>query len=249
MPFWRKHLDHPSPNFGERRGVQTPDMIVIHYTGMTTAEAAIDRLCDPEAEVSAHYLIDLDGARTKMVRPRHRAWHAGVSCWGGVHDVNSHSVGIELVNPGGGPAYCPFPEPQMVHLEALLDYLMSRFRIAPERVVGHACIAPQRKQDPGPKFDWRRLSLGGRAIWLDPPEAGGSESGESAADAARFQAAARRFGFLVPDNGQWCTETLAVWRAFSARFFPHCGAPAPFARGVTHLEHLAARWPCGLEQV
>ncbi|MEM7669328.1 MAG: N-acetylmuramoyl-L-alanine amidase [Pseudomonadota bacterium] len=244
MSFWRKHLDRPSPNFGERRGVQTPDMIVLHYTGMETAGAAIDRLCDPAEEVSAHYLIDLDGARTKLVRPRHRAWHAGVSSWGGVHDVNSHSIGIELVNPGHGPSYCPFPEPQMSQLEALLDYLINRFRIAPERVVGHACIAPLRKQDPGPKFDWRRLALSGKAVWLDPERPAQPEA--EPADASRFQDAARRFGFLAPESGSWCTETRAIWRAFQARFLPQCPQLAPCPSGIRHMERLSQEWPCNL---
>lgn len=245
MLWWRKHLDRPSPNFGGRRGVQTPDMIIIHYTGMETAAAAIERLCDPEAEVSAHYLIDIDGARTKLVRPRHRAWHAGLACWGGVHDVNSHSIGIELVNPGHGTGYLPFAEAQMDHLEALIDHLMARFAIMPERVIGHACIAPTRKHDPGEKFDWRRLALGGRSIWLDPKEAP-SPGDTTPADAGRFQSAARSFGFLVPDSGLWCPETLAVWNAFRARFYPQCHDLAPCACGVTHLERLAARWPCRL---
>ncbi|MEM0944549.1 MAG: N-acetylmuramoyl-L-alanine amidase, partial [Pseudomonadota bacterium] len=128
-------------------------MVVLHYTGMESAAAAIARLADPDAEVSAHYVIDQDGTRTKMVRPHHRAWHAGVSRWGEVADVNSHSIGIELVNPGDQP----YPEAQMATLEALLGHLLARFSIQPERVVGHACVAPGRKIDPGPKFDWRRL--------------------------------------------------------------------------------------------
>ncbi|MBY8974956.1 N-acetylmuramoyl-L-alanine amidase [Rhodobacteraceae bacterium NNCM2] len=243
MAWWDFHVERPSPNFGGRRGVQNPDMIVIHYTGMKTAADALDRLCDPEAEVSAHFMIDLDGTRTKLVRPRYRAWHAGVSSWGGVHDVNSHSIGIELVNPGHGADYAPFPEAQMAHLDALLAHLMRRFAIRPERVVGHACIAPGRKVDPGEKFDWRRLAQQGLSIWIDPEV---PAPADGPADAARFQRAARRFGYFVPDNEEWCTETLAVWGAFRDRFYHLCPRGGPTPGGVAHLEKLAERWPCHL---
>ncbi|MEM8841055.1 MAG: N-acetylmuramoyl-L-alanine amidase [Pseudomonadota bacterium] len=243
MEWWRKYAERRSPNYGERRGVTSPDMIVIHYTGMATAAAALERLCDPGAEVSAHFLIDLDGTRTKLVHPRYRAWHAGVSCWGGVQDVNSNSIGIELVNPGEGAQYCPFPEPQMAHLEALIAYLVRHYGIAPERVLGHGCIAPGRKVDPGPKFDWRRLALQNLSIWLDPEASTGPAD---APDAHRFQTAARRFGYLVPDNGEWCAETCAVWESFRARFYLSCPPGLPDSAGITHLERLAARWPCRL---
>ncbi|MEM9737457.1 MAG: N-acetylmuramoyl-L-alanine amidase, partial [Pseudomonadota bacterium] len=175
--------------------------------------------------------------RTKMVRPRHRAWHAGVSRWGAIADVNSHSIGIELVNPGDQP----YPEAQMATLEALLGHLLARFSIPPERVVGHACVAPGRKIDPGPKLDWRRLARQGLAVWLDPGRAT-SPAGE--ANAPAFKAAARRFGYGVGGSGVWDAETLAVWQAFTARFLPSLAGAAPSAPGVTHLEALAARWPC-----
>ncbi len=243
MEWWRKYAERRSPNYGERRGVTSPDMIVVHYTGMATAEAALDRLCDPDAEVSAHFLIDLDGTRTKLVHPRYRAWHAGVSCWGSVQDVNSNSIGIELVNPGNGSTYCPFPEPQMAHLEALILHLMHRYAIPPERVLGHQCIAPGRKVDPGPKFDWRRLALRGLSIWVDPDL---EQSPAGPPDAARFQSAARRFGYLIPDHGEWCTETLAVWESYRARFFLICPPGTPSQAGILHLEKLAIRWPCRL---
>ena len=148
--------DFPSPNHGERR-LGPPDMIVIHYTGMETCAAARERLCDPAAEVSAHYLIDLDGAAEQLVDETRRAWHAGVSEWGGETDINSRSIGIELVNRGHGPDYHPFPEPQMAALETLLRDIRTRWPIAPENIIGHEDIAPVRKIDPGPKFDWARL--------------------------------------------------------------------------------------------
>lgn len=148
--------DFPSPNHGERR-LGPPDMIIIHYTGMQTCAAARARLCDPAAEVSAHYLIDLDGTVEQLVDENRRAWHAGVSEWGGETDINSRSIGIELVNRGHGPDYHPFPEPQMTSLEALIQSIRARWTIPPENIIGHQDIAPGRKIDPGPKFDWTRL--------------------------------------------------------------------------------------------
>ena len=156
----------PSPNHGPRR-LGRPDMIIIHYTGMKTCAAARDRLCDPAAEVSAHYLIDLDGAVEQLVDEERRAWHAGVSEWEGVTDVNSRSIGIELVNQGHGAGYHPFPEPQMAALEAVIHGIRDRWVIPLENVVGHEDVAPGRKIDPGPKFDWARLvrrNLCARAI-------------------------------------------------------------------------------------
>ena len=236
--------DHLSPNFGPRRGGAVPDLVVLHYTGMDTAAGAIDRLTDPASEVSAHYLVDLDGRVVRLVAEEMRAWHAGLASWGGEADVNSRSIGIEIVNPGHELGYPPFPEPQMSALEALLAGIQARHAISPERVVGHACVAPGRKGDPGEKFDWRRLARRGLAVWLDPEpaEAGLAELG--GAEAARFQAAARRFGYGAPDSGEWCEQTRAVWHAFAMRFLPFETNVSPHGAGVGHLKRLAARWPC-----
>ncbi|MGF1503307.1 MAG: N-acetylmuramoyl-L-alanine amidase [Paracoccaceae bacterium] len=235
--------ERASPNHGPRRGVARPDMVVLHYTGMASAEAARARLSDPAAEVSAHYLIDLGGGVLRLVPEDRRAWHAGHAGWGAVADINSHSVGIELANPGTGPAAHPFPEPQIAALEALLSALLARHRIPPERVLGHACVAPGRKIDPGPRFDWRRLACGGLSIW--PEERGLSGDLGSApgpADAARFRRAARAFGYPLGAGVDWDAENLSVWRAFAERFRPG-EAGAPTAAGVDMLEKLAARWP------
>ena len=236
--------NHSSPNFGPRRGGAVPDLVVLHYTGMDTAEAAIARMADPASEVSAHYLVDLGGRVVRMVGEEMRAWHAGTASWGGVADVNSRSIGIEIVNPGRELGYPPFPEPQIAALEALLADILARHAIAPERVVGHACVAPRRKGDPGEKFDWRRLARRGLSVWLDlePAALGLAESG--VAEAARFQSAARRFGYGAPDSGEWCEPTRAVWRAFLMRFLPFEADASPHRAGIGHLERLAARWPC-----
>lgn len=151
-----------SPNHGDRRG-QVPSLVVIHYTGMADAVSARARLCDPGAEVSAHWLIHEDGRTEPLVPEPRRAWHAGAGSWQGREDVNSRSIGIELANPGDRP----FPEPQMAALEALLRGIMARWPIGPAGVIAHSDLAPGRKIDPGPRFDWRRLALQRLALWPD----------------------------------------------------------------------------------
>ncbi len=169
--------ERASPNHGTRRGNGVIDMLVLHYTGMTNASVALDRLCDPASEVSAHYAVDEDGAIWRLVPEERRAWHAGKSGWAGDADINSRSIGIELVNPGHGPDYHPFPEPQMAALEQLCRDLLIRHPIKSHFVLGHSDVAPGRKQDPGELFDWRRLAAAGIGLWPDtvkPVDAEGS---------------------------------------------------------------------------
>ena len=154
-----KIIAHPSPNFGDRRGCDAPDMIVIHYTGMATAQAALDRLCDPGPEVSCHYLIDENGGIYQLVDDACRAWHAGRSYWQGQTDINSRSIGIELANPGPLVGSPPFAARQMDALAQMLEKLCARWGIAADCVLGHADVAPGRKADPGAKFDWDRFGL------------------------------------------------------------------------------------------
>lgn len=153
-----------SPNHGDRRG-QRPELIVLHYTGMADAASARARLCDPQAEVSAHWLIDEAGRTEALVPEDRRAWHAGAGAWQGRDDVNSRSIGIELVNPGDRP----FTAPQMDALTSLLRGIMARWGIPSEAVIGHSDMTPGRKTDPGPRFDWERLGREGLALW---PSAG-----------------------------------------------------------------------------
>ena len=152
-----------SPNHGDRRG-QRPELVVLHYTGMADGASARARLCDPAAEVSAHWLIHENGQTEALVPEDRRAWHAGAGAWQGRDDVNSRSIGIELVNPGNEP----FPEPQMAALERLLAQIMARWGIGPAGIIGHSDMAPGRKIDPGPRFDWARLALQGLAVWPAP---------------------------------------------------------------------------------
>lgn len=245
-----------SPNHGARRGGARADMVVLHYTGMASAGAALARLCAPAAQVSAHYLIDLDGTVIALVPEARRAWHAGVARWGDVDDVNSRSVGIELANPGLGDAAHPFPQPQMLALERLLGEILARHGIAPERVVGHACIAPGRKRDPGPRFDWRRLARSGLSVWPGmgphappPPDPGGSGGGGTRGPgcAARFRAAAARFGYPIAAEGEWDAPSEAVWRAFAERFCPRLADRPGDGTGLDLIEALAACWPVALD--
>lgn len=196
---------YPSPNFGNRREDARPTLIVLHYTGMDSHDAALARLCDPMAEVSAHYLIGMDGSVTALVDEAHRAWHAGAGAWGAVTDVNSQSIGIELDNPG----QMPFAEPQMAALETLLAGVMARWAIPPQRVIAHSDMAPRRKRDPGARFDWRRLALTGLSVWPEP---------KPDTPARPFVEAARAFGY--PDLPE-----ADLMDAFRLRF-------RPWARGA-----------------
>lgn len=189
----------PSPNFGSRRDGARPSLIVLHYTAMPNCAEARARLCDPAAEVSAHYLISEAGGVEALVAETERAWHAGRGGWGRIADVNSHSIGIELANPGEAP----FPEPQMAALEGLLRGIMARWSIPPERVIAHSDMAPGRKRDPGARFDWRRLARAGLSVW---PEI-------TSGAAADFAASARTFGY--PD-----VAPPLLLAAFRLRFRP-----------------------------
>ena len=154
----------PSPNHGERRQGERVELVVLHYTAMGDAEAALARMCDPVCEVSAHYLIAKDGAVTRLVDEAHRAWHAGAGKWADVDDVNSRSIGIELDNDGASR----FPEAQMAALETLLAGILERHGLEPKHVIAHSDMAPDRKSDPGRLFDWKRLADRGLSVWPEP---------------------------------------------------------------------------------
>ena len=212
----------PSPNCGERRGGARPDLIVIHYTAMTSMAEARARLCDPAHEVSAHWLISESGETEQLVDEALRAWHAGAGQWGAVTDVNSRSIGIELANSGSQP----FAEPQMAALERLLAGIMARWGIPPERVIGHSDMAPARKSDPGARFDWARLARQGLSVW---PKAGAH------GDPAQFTADARRFGYPdAPDD--------LMLRAFRLRFRPWAWGPLD-PQDAAMAADLARRFP------
>ena len=198
-----------------------PRYIVLHYTAMTSASAALERLCDPVHEVSAHYLISQQGEVYPLVDEDRRAWHAGAGAWAGQHDMNSHSIGIELDNDGRSP----FPEPLMAALEALVAEILIRHDIPPENVIGHSDMAPGRKIDPGPRFDWARLE----AQELARPRA--HTTGPDVPAAAEFRALAQAFGYSADVND------AALLEAVRLRFRPHARGPlvsadfGPLGRG------------------
>ena len=181
-----------SPNCGERRRGQVPSLIVLHFTAMQTAEAAIERLCDPAAEVSAHYLITRQGEIVQMVPEDRRAWQAGQGEWMGRGDVNSRSIGIELDNDGQSS----FAEPLMKALVELLPQIMKRWNIAPSGVIGHSDMAPGRKMDPGPYFDWMRLERVGLA------KRRGYDDGPSDPRFETFRRVAEYAGYTAPVDDQ-----------------------------------------------
>lgn len=212
-----------SPNFDARAGNRAPDMVVLHYTGMESAEAALDRMCDPAAKVSAHYLIDEAGGIFALVPEPERAWHAGVASWHAERDVNSASIGIELVNPGHELGYPDFPDAQIAALTGLMADIATRWPVAPARVVGHSDVAPLRKADPGEKFPWARLAAAGHALWVEPaPLAVGPtlEPGDEGDDVRDLQAALARAGYGIEPDGLYGAVTEAVVTAFQRRQRP-----------------------------
>ena len=164
----------PSPNHGERRGYGRPNCLILHYTGMPTGEAALKALTDPASEVSAHYLIWEDGAIDQLVAERDRAWHAGRAWWKGETDLNSASIGIEIVNPGHDGGLPPFPPAQIEATIALARDIAARWNIAPERILAHSDVAPARKRDPGEAFPWGALWRAGVGHWTQPAPIAGA---------------------------------------------------------------------------
>jgi N-acetylmuramoyl-L-alanine amidase len=199
----------PSPNFNDRDPTVKLDCVILHYTDMESAEAALTRLCDPKAEVSAHYMIDEDGTIYALVAEEKRAWHAGKSFWRGVTDMNSASIGVELVNPGHSCGYRPFPDSQIAALKNLLAAIVKRTGIDAANIIGHSDVAPGRRPDPGELFPWRDLAQSGFGLW---PEAGENDETPMEKDAAALLAA---IGYKPPANEEELRQTL---RAFQSHF-------------------------------
>lgn len=225
-----KIVERASPNH-DPRAEGPVDILVMHYTGMRTAEEALSRLCDPEAKVSSHYTIDRDGTVYRHVAEERRARHAGVSYWAGVRDVNSRSIGIEIVNPGHEFGYIPFAEPQIAALIDLGRGILARHPIASARVVGHSDVAPNRKQDPGELFPWAKLAEFGIGVW---PLAAPGRKG--AIDAESFATDLRRFGYGVPPEVDWPLADVVA--AFQRHFRPSCINGIPDAECQALLQGL-----------
>ena len=213
----------PSPNFGVRLGVERPDMIVLHYTGMRSGQAAQDRLCDAAAEVSSHYHVHEVGRIVQMVREADRAWHAGRSFWRGHADINSRSVGIEIVNPGHEFGYADFPEAQMRAVVALCLGVQRRHRIAADLVLAHSDVAPGRKVDPGEKFDWALLARHGLGHFVTPhPVVSGPvlAKGDEGREVADLQEMLASYGYGLAVTGQFDEATEKAVDAFQRHFRP-----------------------------
>jgi N-acetylmuramoyl-L-alanine amidase len=211
----------PSPNRGDRNRNLQPNILLMHYTGMVNAEKAIGWLAAPESKVSCHYVIDVDGRITQMVREADRAWHAGVAHWAGENDINSTSIGIEIQNPGHADGYHAYPRAQMRAVCDLGLDITQRHGIAPERVLAHSDVAPLRKIDPGEKFDWRWLAREGLGHWVAPVPIRGDGTADD--DPGRTAAAAdmlKAYGYGVGVPGAAGPELVTVVRAFQRHFRP-----------------------------
>ena len=203
-----------SPNFGERRLAVNPSIIVIHYTGMNTAKEALDRLCDHESGVSAHYFIEEDGNVLQLVEDDKRAWHAGDSYWNGENDINSHSIGIELVNPGHEFGYSEFKEPQVASLIELCNSQIKKWGISNKNIIGHSDIAPSRKQDPGELFPWKQLAENGVGIWPEPNASSHKQAANIIGNIHSQQELLVRYGYN-PDE-----KFTDILRAYHMHFCP-----------------------------
>ena len=210
-----------SPNHGERKSAI--DMIVLHYTGMKSGEDALTRLTDPASQVSSHYLVYEDGRIDQFVPEARRAWHAGLSSWKGVTDINSCSIGIEIVNPGHEFGYRDFPDAQIDAVIALCRDIVARHNIPAARVLAHSDIAPARKQDPGEKFPWGRLAASGIGLWVEPsPLTEGTtlQPEDRGPQVAELQRVLARFGYAADITHRYDTGTTEIVTAFQRHFRP-----------------------------
>lgn len=214
----------PSPNHGERRGSAAPNLIVLHYTGMVDTAAALRRLCSPQSEVSAHYLVTEAGRIIQMVPEMRRAWHAGLGSWQGENDVNSISIGIEIANPGHEHGYPDYPRRQIAAVTLLCRGILSRHKIAPSRVVAHSDVAPARKQDPGEKFPWRLLYESGVGLWVPPAPIVEDRPFFSLGDVnpavKDLQRRLADIGYGLKQSGTYDGETTTTVAAFQRRHRP-----------------------------
>jgi N-acetylmuramoyl-L-alanine amidase len=212
--------DLPSPNQDDRQGVPI-DMLILHYTGMRSAQEAIGRLRDPAARVSSHYVVDEDGSVLRLVAEERRAWHAGVSYWRGRTDLNGCSLGVEVVNPGHEWGYRDFPILQLAVVCDLCLAILSRHAIPACNIVAHSDVAPDRKEDPGEKFDWRGLAQNGVGLWpQDVPDLGTTGTVRDAASMRDVRAALGEIGYRVAPEGAFDPTLAAILRAFQRHWRP-----------------------------
>lgn len=228
--------DAPSPNFDDRK--HPVSLLVLHYTGMESGDAALARMRDPEAKVSAHYMVREDGRIVRLVAENGRAWHAGVSKWQGLDDLNSRSVGIEIVNgghdyPAPGGQLPPYPDVQVAAVIALSRQIMAHYAIPPKGLVGHSDIAPSRKIDPGEHFPWQRLAEAGLGLWPQPDT--GAACVWSGGDASCLNAHLAAIGYDI-------TDVPAALRAFQRRWMPASITGMADADTLRRLAQIAAAY-------
>lgn len=211
-----KVVQSPSPNYNVRPSDADVDTVIIHYTGMKTADAALARMCDPASEVSAHFMIEDDGKCHELVAPEHRAWHAGVSYWRGQENLNHTSIGIELVNPGHEFGYQAFPDVQIDSLLELLHHLKP-FAVPRANYIGHSDVAPSRKTDPGEFFPWHTLADQGFGIVA---KSAGRDTtrilgtGDTGPEVMRLTLQLRAIGYDLEEDDQYCQATSHAVAAF-----------------------------------
>jgi N-acetylmuramoyl-L-alanine amidase len=213
----------PSPNHDERAGGISPDLIVLHYTGMEVTHDALNRLCDSKARVSSHYLVYENGRILQLVPEARRAWHAGASSWQGHSDINSRSIGIEIANPGHDFGYPDFPKRQIAAVIMLCRGIMTRRGIRRDQVVAHSDIAPSRKQDPGEKFPWKLLADSGVGLWADPVPITDWLSlvpGDTGDTVTELQKSLAEFGYGITITGEYDATTKEVVTAFQRHYRP-----------------------------
>lgn len=224
-------IEHFSPNCNERAANNQIDTLILHYTGMKSGKEALERMCDPKAQVSAHYMVEEDGSVYYLVPETKRAWHAGISHWRGRGNLNNISIGIEIVNPGHEWGYHPFPEAQMQSVETLCADIIQRQPIDKRNVIGHSDIAPSRKQDPGELFDWKRLADKGIGLWPGVVSSVNNRviytPGSRGNDVLELQQRLKEFGYWVEETGVYDEQMQYVVTAFKRHYCP---------------QHLDAKW-------
>jgi N-acetylmuramoyl-L-alanine amidase len=226
MSLVAEPIDRPSPNHDARPDGVPIDMLVLHYTGMRTGAEALERLCDPAAKVSSHYVVEEDGQTFALVAEARRAWHAGLSWWRGIAGLNDRSIGIEIVNPGHDWGYRDFPAAQIDALMTLCRAILARHPIPPRNVVAHSDIAPARKRDPGELFPWARLAAAGIGLWPGEAPAAVDEvrpiaPGEDGDGVRALRATLRRIGYQLAPVGPADAALATVLTAFQRHWAPY----------------------------
>jgi N-acetylmuramoyl-L-alanine amidase len=235
-------IKRPSPNF-DSRGHAPIDILLLHYTGMQTGEAAMARLTDAAAKVSAHYTVDEDGTVYAHVDEAARAWHAGVSFWAGATDINARAIGIEIVNPGHEFGYRDFPAAQIEAVIALSRAILARHAIAPARVLAHSDVAPARKQDPGERFPWGKLAEAGIGLWprgARRPHRRALQQGMTGSDVRILQTKLAQYGYGIEETGAYDAATGLVVTAFQRHFRPEAVTGTACGDTQGRLERLLA---------